>query len=122
MVKVYISELEEKKEEYEEILKIQGIEIVNNIEDSTHVIVGPGGMSNLMDMSKAVQLKKNVFLYDKDMFFSKMKMFLSQCHLVSTINELKNVVTEEQDEVHTMVREGMDENGKVNNGESGKLL
>ena len=121
MKKVYLSDLDSNLNEIDKIL--QQCDIVKSIEDSTDVIVGPGGIGAFSDIFTAIKLKKNLFLYNKDMYYSDTINNLSKGYLEGYIKEAPSGYIHIENEIENILKD-MEENDndKSNDGKSSKLL
>ena len=120
MIKVFISDgfIKEQIDETE-----KKYETVKNIEESTHVMVGPGGIGAFSDIFTAIKSKKSLFLYNKDGYYSDTINNLSKGYLEGYIekapagyiyieNGFDNILEDMEEK----------ENDKSNDGKSSKLL
>ena len=64
-MKLYITEA---NEEYPEILN--NYDITNDMEESTDVLILPGGLGAIKDMFNAMTEHKDILVYNKDKYFN----------------------------------------------------
>ena len=74
-MKLYVSGVDE---EFMELLKY--FSIVENVENSDQVLILPGGLGTFADLFLAIRLKKDVIVYNKDMFYTSMIKNLYEAH------------------------------------------
>ncbi len=121
MKKIYVSDLDMNLEEIDKIMKKYNV--VENIEDSTDVIVVPGGISAFSDIFTANKLNKNLFLYNKNMFYSDLINNLYKSHLEGYIDEAPSSYIHIESEIDNILKDMEEnENDKSNDGKSSKLL
>lgn len=121
MKKVYISDLDFNLGEIDKIVK--KYDVVKSIEDSTDVIVVPGGISAFSDIFQATKLKKNLFLYNKEMFYTDLINNLYKSHLEGYIDQAPSGYMRIENEIDSILKDmEEDEDDKSNDGKSSKLL
>ena len=64
-MKIYISE-----ENFDEKEKLGRFELVKNYSEANNVIIVPGGLSSIVDMAQGIMDGKDVYVYNKDLFYA----------------------------------------------------
>ena len=117
-MKIYISE-----ESFKEKEKLSSFELVQNYYDTDTIIVVPGGLSSIKDMLQGIIDGKDVYLYNKDLFYASIIEQLYQLYEkgaeTKSPSELLNIESD-LDKIIEKLEEK--KNGKTNNGETSKLL
>lgn len=117
-MKLYISE-----EKFNEIDKLSKFEIVPNYEDADSIVIVPGGLSSLSDMFNSIIDKKDVYVYNKDLFYSKIFDVLYNLYTSGVEKKAPSDYMKIESDLDRIVeRLEEKEHGKNNDGESGKLL
>ena len=116
MKKVYVSDVNTRFSEFNEA--VMSYDLVPNIEDSTDVIVAPGGMAVFSDIFKAIELKKDVYLYNKDLYFSGLINNLHKGHEEGYIEKEPSGYMHIESNIDDLVREMEAKEDGINNGKS----
>ena len=116
MKKVYVSELDKNLDELDELLK--KVEVVEAIEESTDVLVVPGGMGAFSDIFKAQELNKNLFVYNKDLYYSGLVSNLYKGHLEGYIDGTPSEYMHIESDINNIIKEMEEDYGKANNGQT----
>ena len=120
-MKLYVSEFERNLDQFDVLLKDK--EIVKNIEESTDVLVVPGGMGAFSDIFKAKELEKNLYIYNKDMYYSDLINNLYKGHIEGYIDDAPSAYMHIESDINNIIKDMEEkENGKTDNGEISKLL
>lgn len=114
MKKVYVSDLDSKFKELDDVVK--KYDIVKTIEESTDVIIVPGGMSAFSDIFEATKLNKNVFLYNRDLYFSGLTDNLYKGHLEGYIEGVPSTYMHIESDINDLVKDMEEDYDKFNNG------
>lgn len=97
--------------------------IVSQMEDSDEVLILPGGLGAFYDIFRAIEMKKDVLIYNRDMFFTSMLRNLYQSYESGYIKETPSEYVIIESEFKDILRKLEElENGKINDGKNGKLL
>ncbi len=93
--------------------------IVENLEDSTDVLILPGGLGNFYDLFQAITLKKDVIIYNKDMFYTPVIKNMYEAYQKGYIEEAPsfyiNIESDYKEIIQKLEEKG---NGKINNGKT----
>lgn len=116
-MKIYLSDNLEEKERF------NGFELVNNYYDADDIVIVPGGLSSLNDLVQGVRDGKDVYLYNKDLFYSPLIEQLYRSYERGIEPEAPSEYMNIESDLEKII-EKLEEkkNGKINNGESSKLL
>lgn len=120
-MKLYVSDSSESSENISALL--QGFNIVEDLDCADCVLILPGGLGTFNDLFRAINLKKRVVIYNKDLYYSSLFKNLFQGYergyiefapseYLSIESELENVIGKLEE----------NENERINNGKNGKLL
>ena len=114
-MKLYITEA---NEEYPEILN--NYDITNDMEESTDVLILPGGLGAIKDMFNAMTEHRDILVYNKDKYYNAIlepifksnyadEAALAHINMESDYKKLLDKLEERKNE-------------RINNGENSKLL
>ena len=113
-MKLYISE-----ENFDEKNKLERFELVNNYSEADNIIVVPGGLSSIVDMAQGIIDGKDVYVYNKDLFYAPM---IEQIYRIPERKignkQLYELFTIERDLDDLIEKMEERENGKTNNGQT----
>lgn len=116
-MKVYISE-----EDHEVMNRLQGFDI-SSYEDADKVLIVPGGLSTFYDLFRGLRDQKDICLYNRDYYFTALLNQLFDLYENKKEDRAPSDYMDIESDLEEIVRIfEEDENDKVNDGETGKLL
>ena len=97
--------------------------ITSQMDECDEVLILPGGLGAFYDLFRAIELKKDVLVYNRNMFFTSMIRNLYQSYEDGYISEAPSEYVTIESEFSEIIRKLEElENGKINDGKNGKLL
>ena len=111
-MKVYISE-----GNFDEKSKLGKFELVNSYDEANNIVIVPGGLSSIVDMAQGIMDGKEVYVYNKDLFYAPV---IEQIYKITqndniSVFELFTIECNLDDLIGKMEEK---ENGKTNNGKT----
>lgn len=115
---LYMSESDEK---YPEI--IEKFHVVSEMKQSDQVLILPGGLGSFYDLFRAIDEKRDVIIYNRDVYFTSVIKNLYDAHEKGNIDEVPAYYADIESELEEIIRMLEEkENGKINDGKTSKLL
>ena len=115
-MELYISE-----GDYHEERVTDKFRTVENYEDCDTVLILPGGLGCVNDLLNSITDMKKTYVYNKELYYSSFLKNLHESHLRQRMDDMKDSLIVEED-IEKIINKMEEENGKVNNGKTSKLL
>ncbi len=114
-MKLYVTDTDEK---FPEI--VDRYDISDEMEDSTDVLILPGGLGAIKDLFGALELQKDILIYNKNRYYTSILETMFKSHYVNE-DALLNIDIENE---YENLLEKLEErnNGKTNDGKNSQLL
>jgi len=113
-MKVYISE-----ENFNEKGKLGRFELVGNYNEANNIVIVPGGLSSIVDMAQGIVDGKDVYVYNKDLFYAPViEQIYRISHKGMDDKPLFELFTIERDLDNLIEKMEEKNNGKINNGQT----
>ena len=117
-MKLYVSDGDELH-----LDELRKFSIVPEMEESSDVLILPGGLGAFYDMFRAIQMKKDVIVYNKDMYFTSVIKNMYEAHQKGKVEEAPSFYIDIESDFLEIIRKLEEkENGKTNDGKTSKLL
>ena len=81
-MKLYISDSDD-----EFVKEFEKFNTTNSMEEASDVLILPGGLGNFYDLFRAIDMNKNVIVYNKDLFFAPVIKNLYEAHICGKIDD-----------------------------------
>ena len=95
---------------------------VENYDESDTVLILPGGLGCVNDLLNSIKDKKKTYIYNKESYYSTFIERLQESKIGESITEMPEGAFQVEDDLEVIMEKMEEENGKVNNGKTSKLL
>ena len=117
-MQLYISEGDYKEEQLDD-----RFQTVENYDESDTVLILPGGLGCVNDLLNSITDKKKTYVYNKDSYYDNFLEIISNGgNLKRIIDAMPEGSLQVDKDLKNIIKKLEEENGKVNNGKTSKLL
>ena len=114
-MRLYVTDADEK---FPDIYS--NYDITDNIEESTNVLILPGGLGALRDLFDALDNQKDILVYNRNMYYTSILNGLFKSQYVEEASLLNLDIESDYNKLIGKLEER--KNGKTNDGKISKLL